>query len=340
MLQPGEAEKVTIAIPLWLLASYSENVSCWFLEEGQYGLWVGNSLQKAELWGSLQLEGDVILSESVPVCGLKERLEELEPTQEKVSEKEYLWHKKALELPSIVLNQDIFKKEVILYDYKEKTEGRAGEITDSLSADQLIAFTTGDPNRGQAFLAGQTRQTVPGAAAETTSAAAGKPWEVASIVLADGPAGLRLKKEYQVKDGVIDSGTLMEALEGGFFADKKEMEGTVYYQYCTAVPVGTLLAQTWNTELLTRVGEMIGEEMRLFEVTLWLAPGMNIHRNPLCGRNFEYYSEDPLLSGTMAAAITKGCSPFRDAGLPSNILPAITRKITEWARTVLSQKEP
>ncbi len=314
MLQPGEAEKVTIAIPLWLLASYSENVSCWFLEEGQYGLWVGNSLQKAELWGSLQLEGDVILSESVPVCGLKERLEELEPTQEKVSEKEYLWHKKALELPSIVLNQDIFKKEVILYDYKEKTEGRAGEITDSLSADQLIAFTTGDPNRGQAFLAGQTRQTVPGAAAETTSAAAGKPWEVASIVLADGPAGLRLKKEYQVKDGVIDSGTLMEALEGGFFADKKEMEGTVYYQYCTAVPVGTLLAQTWNTDLLTRVGEMIGEEMRLFEVTLWLAPGMNIHRNPLCGRNFEYYSEDPLLSGTMAAAITKGVQSVPGCG--------------------------
>lgn len=96
---------------------------------------------------------------------------------------------------------------------------------------------------------------------------------------------------------------------------KEQPEGAQdYYQYCTAIPIATTLAQSWDVDLIKRMGEIVGEEMEQFHIHLWLAPGMNIHRNPLCGRNFEYYSEDPLLTGLCAAAETKGVQSYKGHG--------------------------
>ena len=203
--------------------------------------------------------------------------------------------------------------EVIDYEAPDETEDdEAADIVKGLETEQLISLVVGDTNKGQGNNLGAAGVSVPGSAGETSAAAYGQ--GVANIVLADGPAGLRLLQKYTVKDGEIRMPPFEASLERGFFAEDHILEGTPYYQYCTAIPVGALLAQSWDEKLMEEVGTMIGEEMYTFGVTLWLAPGMNIRRNPLCGRNFEYYSEDPLVSGKMAAAMTRGVQSVRGCG--------------------------
>lgn len=317
-LKPGEEEKVELVIPVSLLASYDEAEPGWVLDDGMYGIWIGNSLSSSKLIGEAELDSRIVLTKTENICPLREELTEKKADPAKQTEKYKQAEKQAGD------QNDAFRKLRILSDsiptetvsYRKNADiysKEAKEFVDTLTKDQLISLASGDPGKAQGGNLGAAGISVPGSAGETNNCAVGQ--GLASIVLADGPAGLRLMKYYHVYEGKIVSMPFQFSLEGGIFCpDTGDLPGERYYQYCTAIPVGTLLAQTWNRQLLEETGKMIGEEMEEFGVTLWLAPGMNIHRNPLCGRNFEYYSEDPFLSGKMAAAMTIGVQSVKGCG--------------------------
>ena len=156
---------------------------------------------------------------------------------------------------------------------------------------------------------------VPGAAAETTSLFESNR-RIPPLVMADGPAGLRLQPHFKAtRNGDLLRGGEIFGLINNPFPEDTPADAIDYYQYCTMIPVATALASSWNLDLIERLGRLVGEEMEEFGVNLWLAPGMNIHRNPLCGRNFEYYSEDPLVTGLCAAADTKGVQSIDGKGV-------------------------
>ena len=153
------------------------------------------------------------------------------------------------------------------------------EVMSKLTLEDKAHFVIGTGMAGFSgndAVIGATRNLVPGAAGTTYPLDS---LGIPAVVLADGPAGLR-----------IDA--------------KREGDSATYY--CTHFPIGTLLASTWNTQLIEQVGQAIGEEVKEYGADVLLAPALNIMRNPLCGRNFEYYSEDPVVAGKTASAYITG----------------------------------
>ena len=274
LLQPGETETLTVSVPAERLASYDDTgavcLSAWVLEQGAYHFFLGDNVRDAgEIAFVYEVKEDTVLAQCAARCRPRQITWRLKAD----GGRENLDTAGALPFPA--MNREIFahgappeniwnaqpdnkKKEITLSDV---AEGKAtlDQLLDTMSVAEMASILGGQPNRG---------------AANTFGVGGLNAYGIPNVMTADGPAGLRIRKECGVTT--------------------------------TAFPCATLIACTWNEETAERIGAAAAEEVKENGIGVWLAPGMNIHRNPLCGRNFEYFSEDPLVSGKMAAAVVRG----------------------------------
>lgn len=340
-LKPSENEEVTLTFSLRDLAAYDEELASYVLEKGVYWLRIGNSSEDTVVCAGLKLDADVIVKECKTICPGADIPKFIPADGMEAQERDA--QLKKTEAPVYELHAELFQTEKVTYS-EEPTEilnkgtgsfedVKSGKISveqfiSSLTNEQLAYLSIGlyEDNTGMGSMIGASAQTVAGAAGETTKRL--EELGVPSLVMADGPAGIRICKIYKIVDGKakgVDNplAGMMEFLDQeqlqmmAAMAPKpteEEEKAPIHYAYCTAIPIGTALAQSFNTEMCEKLGDLVGKEMEQFGVHLWLAPAMNIQRSPLCGRNFEYYSEDPVVGGRIAAAITNGVQKHKGCG--------------------------
>ena len=350
-LAPGESQELTLSYATTEMSSYSEDLAAYVMENGDYVVRVGNSSRNTSVEAVINLDSNKVTEQLSNQMVQDEEIDTLsnegatpytyEGEAEEIAKAErFELDANAIETVNNASEYD--DESVISYVYEgsdytvvdqeanprytkapsgnnttpsqliepyeetiqyvEKTKENPTlldvyqgtvtmeELLASLSVEEMSYIVEGlGWGGGSEPVVGAQANSVKGAAGETTS----RYYETRAIpntVLADGPAGIRITQSYTEN-------------------------GTTYYQYCTAFPIGTLIAQSWDKDVAKQFGEAIGEEMLEMGVTMWLAPGMNIHRNPLCGRNFEYYSEDPLVAGVTAASTTLGVQSNEGIGV-------------------------
>ncbi|MCM1223501.1 MAG: glycoside hydrolase family 3 C-terminal domain-containing protein, partial [Lachnospiraceae bacterium] len=321
LLASGEEQKLFVSFDLSDIASYNEELASYVLEAGDYVLRAGNSSADTAVYGVIRVEESIVCIKARNVFG-KPDFSDYKPAA---------GEKKSGSLSAEELEQTtvltLAKNAIATNAVDFELDCEIDEDVKKLSDEQLIKMNLGafDAKGGMASIIGNAGFTVAGAAGQTFMGA--KEYGIPSMVMADGPAGLRLSREYaRDKNGVVHAlGTpfpesLADFLSGiaklfmkqiGYKVKKTD---TVENQYATAIPIGTAIAQSFNLEFAEKCGDIVGFEMELFGVHLWLASAMNIHRSIRCGRNFEYFSEDPVISGEFAAAITRGVQAHPGCG--------------------------
>ena len=300
LLAPGEREVVTLRFPLSTLAGYDERKAETVLEAGDYVVRVGTSSRHTAPAAGLILPRRVVLSRHRNLCAAERVVCELH--ENRVSAQTLPDGLPVLRVDPSLLRPEEYGYEREREMFSEKTEA----FLDGFAAEDMVKFCAGTG------LFGENRGfRVPGAVGHTTTDYLDR--GIPNRELCDGPAGLRIQRRSTIgKKGKIRSVdasiSLYEFLPRvltRLLLGNPEKE-KLLYQYVTGFPVAAAVAQSWNTALAEEIGRAVSAEMTEYGVTWWLAPALNIVRNPLCGRNYEYYSEDPLLSGSFAAAVTRG----------------------------------
>jgi len=336
VLAPGAAQTVTITFDTASLASYDVTKAANVLDAGDYVIRVGSSSRNTHVAAKLNIASTTIVEQ------LANELDGADPATDRTSDPTnfYTYPTEAAELaaaPRVAIStagfvapnhasaneQDVAASasgptapyyaidgdkisSTTAYLPSGQTawentgapyQPKAGETVKSVTTNP--AATLYDVYRGTTTM----EQLVAGLSVEQLANVVEGATVKGSTLTATGAAGYTTAK-YEAKG--IPGMTLADGPAGVRITQKPTTTPVATYQFATAFPIGTLLAQTWDRELVQEVGAAIGEEMLEYGATLWLAPGMNIHRDPLNGRNFEYYSEDPLVTGLTAASETKG----------------------------------
>ena len=320
LLAPGEEETAEISFRFSGVASYDGEAAVYLLEKGDYLLRVGTGSRDTKIAAVVSLGNTVItkrVRNSLGDPGFQDiradaREEEAIPDT-------------AVRLQ---LDPGAFMTRICTYDREYPIDPRVKNLTDEELAYLSVGAFTADSKNLE--VVGSAARQVAGAAGESTSMLQGK--GIRALIMADGPAGLRLSLRYyedetgahdadndsMIPQSILDfmgpiSRWIAMKITGGV---KKPPENAVIHEHpMTMIPIGTAIAQSFNPELARTYGDIVGAEMELTGVHLWLAPALNIHRSILCGRNFEYYSEDPLVSGVIAAAMVQGVQAHPNCGV-------------------------
>lgn len=324
-LKAGGTQEAVLAFTMEELASFDTEQCAEILEAGDYILRLGNSSRDTSVCAVVRLEEDIVVSRPEHAGGEPD-FADWKPEQKLRGEEEIIEQKlKENQIPLLILPAEAYQ--IPKQRETQSKDQQLLNLLNTMSDSELAYLCIGDyQETGSKSVIGNAGAKVAGSAGETTRRYEEK--GISSLVMADGPAGLRLSRQYGVDErGIYAVGDTVPAAFLDFideqvlamFGKDKEKEvprnGEIYDQYCSAIPVGTALAQSWNIELCEECADLVGAEMERFGVHLWLAPALNIHRSPLCGRNFEYYSEDPLISGRMTAAITRGVQKHPGCGV-------------------------
>lgn len=318
LLMPNDEEEVEISFDLKDLSSYDGEAASYILEKGEYIVRVGNSSANTEVVCVASLNETATVLKTKNCLGDPGFKDIVAPPFD------------IGEIPSGVKRISIDAKDIscaeVSFDREYEIDDKIKKLTD----EELCFLEIGgfDPNAKGLSIIGNAATHVAGAAGETTSQLESK--GIKPLIMADGPAGLRLSLEYYEDEkgahGANGAGMIPESMQeamgpvAGFIAkmvtggNKTPKDVVIKEHAATRIPIGTAIAQSFNVELAESFGDIVGDEMERFGVNLWLAPALNIHRSILCGRNFEYYSEDPLVSGLMATAITKGVQKHKGCG--------------------------
>lgn len=306
-LAPGGEQVITLPFRMEDLASFDVKKGEYVLEAGDYHLLLGDDVSRCRETAVISLKERVAVSRHAPICPIHKDFEELSQTVPKKdrSEQEAVTEGKF----RLKVNPENFSLKTFSYqEDKIIPTGQEKRLLDCLSLKDKTVIVSGAGNdialpKYHGFM-------VPGAGGYTTSRFESK--GIPAIPFADGPAGLRLFDVSVVKGKKLKMvHPVMAFMDYLPLIARKALlgnpdRGQILYQYATAYPVGMAMASSWNVELMEKIGRSVQAEMEQFGVNVWLAPGINLYRNPLCGRTYEYFSEDPLLSGKLAAGLIRG----------------------------------